>query len=486
MNPAPPVDYGRKWHALAAVGSGVFLATVDSSIVNVALPTLMQALDTQFAVVQWVVLAYLLTVTTTMPGIGRLADILGRKPLYSAGFAIFTAASALCGLAPSIAWLIACRVLQAAGAAMIMALGSAIVVEAFPPGERGKAMGAIGAVVSAGIIVGPAAGGLLLATFSWRAIFYVNLPVGIAGLLMVRRTIADHRPRGGQRFDLPGALALLAALLCLLLGLTFGQRQGFLHPQVLALMAAWVGALLLFLRIERRTPQPMIDLRLFRRAPFSVNLATGFMSFVALAGALILMPFYLQNILGCHTLQVGMLMGVIPVMLGLVAPLSGALSDRVGSRPITVIGLGTLLAGMLAAGTLTEATGPAGVILRIFPVGLGIGLFISPNNSAIMGAAEPHQLGVVSGLMALTRTLGQTVGVALLGAVWAGRTALHAGRSLAGGVAAAPLRAQMEALHDTFHTAAAVLALAVFLGLWAWLRERRPRCAPPDCRGSES
>jgi MFS family permease len=166
MSDPPPVDYRRKWHAMAAVGSGVFLATVDSSIINVALPTLMQALDTQFAVVQWVVLSYLLTVTTSMPGIGRIADILGKKSIYTAGFVIFTSGSALCGLAPSVYWLIAFRVLQAVGAAMIMALGAAIVIEAFPPAERGKAMGTIGAVVSIGIIVGPAVGGVLISAFS--------------------------------------------------------------------------------------------------------------------------------------------------------------------------------------------------------------------------------------------------------------------------------------------------------------------------------
>jgi MFS family permease len=296
--------------------------------------------------------------------------------------------------------------------------------------------------------------------------------VGIAGTIMVRRYVPDYKPEGRQRFDFAGALALFFSLLCLLLGLTFGQRHGFLHPPVHVLMGLSLLALILFIRIEKRSSHPMIDLRLFRNSLFSVNLATGFMSFVGLAGALILMPFYLEIILGFDTLHVGMLMGVIPVMLGLISPLSGILSDRVGPRPITAIGLGVLLAGFLAAGTLTEHTTAGGYIARIFAVGLGIGLFISPNNSAIMGTAERHQLGVVSGLMAITRTMGQTVGVAVMGAIWAGRTAVHAGRVPPGGTTLAPVHAQVAALQDTFHVVSLILALALLLGIWAFFHER--------------
>ena len=224
------IDYRRKWHAITAVGAGVFLATVDGSIINVSLPTLVRSLDTEFAVVQWVVLGYLLTITTAMLGIGRVADIVGKKSIYMLGFIIFTVGSALCGLALSIYWLIAFRVVQAVGAAMVMALGAAILTEAFPPEERGKAMGMIGAIVSVGIVVGPALGGVIIGTFSWRWIFYVNLPVGVLGTILVARNVPDFKPAGQQRFDYWGALTLCLSLLSLLLGLTFGQQQGFLSP----------------------------------------------------------------------------------------------------------------------------------------------------------------------------------------------------------------------------------------------------------------
>ena len=465
------VDYRLKWKAMAAVGVGVFLATVDGSIINVSLPTLVRSLATEFAVVQWVVLGYLLTITSSMLSIGRIADIVGKKNVYMLGFVVFTVGSALCGLAPSVYWLIAFRVLQAVGAAMIMALGAAILTEAFPPQERGKAMGMIGAIVSVGIVIGPALGGVIIGALSWRWIFYVNLPAGVIGTILVARNIPDFKPAGQQRFDYLGALTLCLSLLSLLLGLTFGQQLGFFKPVVGLMIGLWLLLLIVFIRIETKVPQPMIDLKIFGNMPFSINLATGFISFVGLAGVMILIPFYLENILGFKITHVGLLMGIVPVMLGITAPFAGALSDRAGSRRITVAGLAIMLVGYLAAGTLTPYTSAGGYLIRMCILGLGIGTFISPNNSAIMGSASRQQLGVVSGFMAVTRTLGQTVGVAVMGAVWAGRTASHAGARLQSGATLAPPQAQVAALQDTFHTAAALLAAALLLGIWAYVHE---------------
>jgi EmrB/QacA subfamily drug resistance transporter len=466
------VDYRLKWKAMAAVGVGVFLATVDGSIINVSLPTLVRSLATEFAVVQWVVLGYLLTITSSMLSIGRIADIVGKKTIYMIGFIVFTVGSALCGLAASVYWLIAFRVVQAVGAAMIMALGAAILTEAFPPQERGKAMGIIGAVVSVGIVVGPALGGVIIGALSWRWIFYVNLPVGVIGTIMVARNVPDFKPGGQQRFDYLGALTLCLSLLSLLLGLTFGQQLGFLKPVVGLLIGTWLLLLIVFIRIEIKVQQPMIDLRMFDNMPFSINLATGFISFVGLAGVMILMPFYLENILGFKITHVGLLMGIVPVMLGITAPFAGSLSDRVGSRPITVTGLAIMLAGFLAAGTLSQHTSAWGYLIRMCFLGLGIGMFVSPNNSAIMGSASRRQLGVASGFMAITRTLGQTVGVAVMGAVWAGRTASYAGVRLQSGASLAPAQAQVAALRDTMHTAAVLSAAALLLGMWAYLHKR--------------
>ncbi|NLF11004.1 MAG: MFS transporter, partial [Anaerolineaceae bacterium] len=224
MQQLEAVDYSRKWYVMAAVGMGIILATIDGSIVNVALPTLVRAFDTGFAAVQWVVLAYLLTVTTLMLSVGRLGDMIGKKPLYVAGFVIFTLGSVLCGLSPTIGWLIGFRILQAIGAALLMALGMAIVTEAFPPSERGKALGISGSMVSIGIVLGPVLGGLIIGALSWHWIFYVNLPVGIVGTWMVLHFVPARRPVGGQRFDWVGAMLLFGSLMALLLAMTMGQE----------------------------------------------------------------------------------------------------------------------------------------------------------------------------------------------------------------------------------------------------------------------
>ena len=472
------VDYSRKWYVMAAVATGLFLSTIDGSIVNVALPTLEQDLESQFAVVQWVVLAYLLTVTTLMLSVGRLADMIGKKPLYTAGFVVFTIGSALCGISPSVYWLIGFRVLQATGAAMIAALGTAIITEAFPPSERGRALGIGGSMVSVGIVVGPTLGGLLISVLSWHWIFFVNLPIGIVGIYMVTRFVPAFKPKGQQRFDLAGALTLFVSLVCLLVAMTLGQMGGFGQWQTQLLLVAWALFLLIFIAIEIRVPQPMIDLAIFRHGLFTINLVTGFLSFVCIAGTTILMPFYLENVLQYDTRQVGLLLAVVPLAMGSIAPLAGAASDRLGTRPITVLGLLVLLVGYGAVSTLDQQTTSIGYIARFVPVGLGMGIFQSPNNSTIMGTAPRHRLGVASGLLSLTRAMGQTVGIALLSTLWAGRVFYHSADVPLDVVSAASV-AQVNGLQDTFRVTTLIIGAALLLSVWGLVRERR-RTAPPD------
>jgi EmrB/QacA subfamily drug resistance transporter len=469
------IDYSRKWYVMAAVAMGIFLSTIDGSIVNVALPTLVRAFHTEFAVVQWVVLAYLLTVTTLMLSMGRLGDMVGKKPLYATGLVIFTIGSVLCGLAPTIYWLIGFRVLQAIGAAMMMALGMAIVTEAFPPAERGKALGISGSMVSIGIVSGPVLGGLLLDTLSWHWIFFVNLPIGIVGSFMVARFVPALKPAGGQRFDYLGAFTLFVSLMALLLALTLGQRVGFAETRILSLFAGWLLFLVIFVVVERKSSQPMIDLSLFQNRLFSVNLVTGFITFVSIAGTIILMPFYLENVLGYDPRSVGLLLAVVPVALGVTAPISGSLSDRLGTRPITVIGLLALLVGFYAVGTLSTQTTALGYMGRFLPIGIGMGVFQSPNNSAVMGAVPRTRLGVASGLLSITRTLGQTTGIAALGALWASRVAYHLGDALQGGATTAPAATQVAALQDTFFAVVILIGLALMLGIGGLVQERRSR-----------
>lgn len=458
---------------MVAVGLSIFLATVDASIVNVALPTLEEAFATRFPVVQWVVLAYLLTLATLTLGIGRLGDMVGKKGIFTTGFLVFVAGSVLCGLAPTVTALIGFRILQAVGAAMVLALGFALITEAFPSRERGLALGVAGGLVSVGIVVGPALGGLLLATLSWRWIFFVNVPVGLVGTVAAARFVRAVPPPGGQRFDFAGAGAFFVMLFSLLLALTLGQALGFADVRILALLALSALALGAFVALELRTHQPMVDLRLFRHRDLTVGLTTGFATFVAIAGLILLMPFYLENVLGYGPLAVGLLIAAAPVSLGIVAPLSGWLSDRVGTRPMTVAGLVVLTLAYLGITRLSTDTSTLGFVLALTPVGVGMGLFQSPNNSAIMGSVPPAQLGVTSGMLSLNRFVGQVAGVAVLGTVWATLTVAQAPAGFTGEATDAPAADQAAALQATALVMAILMAVALALAAWSWRHPAR-------------
>lgn len=457
-----------KWYIMAAVAMGVFLATIDGSIVNIALPTLAKDLKVDFSVVEWVVLAYLLTISTLMLGIGRLADMIGKKKIYISGFIIFTLGSALCGSVNQISWLIGFRVLQAVGASMLMALGTAIVTEAFPSQERGKALGIMGSIVSIGIIVGPTIGGVILDAASWQWLFFVNVPIGLIGVLMVIKFVPAIKPFVSERFDYWGAGLLFICLFSLLLGLSISQEAGFTDLKVIGLFATTAISLLGFIQVELRQSQPMIDLHLFKNVLLSINLITGFLGFIGTAGTMLLMPFYLQNILNFAPRDAGFLLGVVPLVVGSVAPISGNISDRIGTRPLTAIGLFILILGFASVSALNETTTALGYALHFLPVGLGLGFFQSPNNSAIMGTAPKNRLGIVSGMLAITRTLGQTTGISILGAVWSSRVAYYVGAgNSAVDTTQASIPAQVAGLHDTIYVVIGLISIAFLLSLWA-------------------
>lgn len=469
--PPEGVDYSRKWLVLVAIAMAIFLGTIDGSIVNVALPTLADDFGTSFGVAQWVLLGYLLTMATLTLGFGRLGDMVGKKPIFTAGFGVFTFFSVLAGLAPSIELLILARVFQAVGAAMVFALGFAIVTEAFPPSERGKALGINGAMVSVGIIAGPVLGGIIIDIASWRWIFLVNLPIGIIGTMTAIAFVPNTRPRQGQRFDWVGAAVFCLGLLSLLGGLTFGQEAGFTDVRVIT--AVVVAGVLLgaFIAIERRVEHPMVDLSIFSRDDLASNLAIGFIQFVAVSGLVLVFPFYLENVLGFPTPQVGLLLASIPVTLGIIAPMSGSLSDRLGTRPVSTAGVLVIFAGIVMATFLYDATTSAfEFVVAGLVMGAGFGLFQSPNNSAILGAVPPSRLGVTSGLLTINRITGQIVGIAVLGTIWAARTVSYAG----GGTAeSAPAAAQAAGLRDMLVVTAALGFVAVIIAVRAWSRYRR-------------
>lgn len=475
----PEVDYSQKWLVLISVAATTLLATIDGSIVNVAFPTLVDALDTSFNIIQWVALAYLLTVATLTMSMGRLGDVVGKKKLFVAGIVIFTVASALCGLVPDVSWLIGFRVLQAVGAVLILALGAAILVEAFPPTERGKALGWIGTMVSLGIISGPVIGGVLISSFSWRAIFFVNIPIGIIGTFLVLRYVPNTAPPRGQRFDIAGAVLMSLALFSLSLALTLGQDAGFGSPLILTGFAFAALSAIAFVLVELRVESPMLQLRLFRSPMLTVSVVTGFLVFSCLAATFFLLPFYLEGVLGFEVGQVGLLLGAAPLMMGLFSPISGTLSDRLGVRRLTLFGLVVIAAVYLGFTTFDVNTTATHYLLLAVPLGIGLGVFNSPNNSAIMGSVPPEYMGIGGGLLTITRLLGQITGVAVIGSIWATSVSAASGGTLpeAGASAADPV-AQVAGLHTTFIVAGVIMTASVIVGAWGMRQERRDRLQP--------
>jgi MFS family permease len=292
------------------------------------------------------------------------------------------------------------------------------------------------------------------------------------GTLLALRVVPTGAPPARQPFDRCGALLLFVSLLCFLLALTLGPKSFFLAPGILGLGAVALLTFLLFVRTELRTAQPMVELRLFKNQDLFVNLLTGLLSFVGSAGLVLLLPFYLQNLQARTPQQAGLLLVVAPLTMGIVAPLSGWLSDRFGTRPLTTLGLAFLVVGYLLVGSLQLSTSGTGYIARVVWIGLGMGIFQSPNNSAIMGAVTRDRLGQGSGLLSLTRTLGQTTGVALIGALWA-LLAMAAPGGHAGDVTAQPIENQLEALQWVARGIALMLTFALALAFWSWRAGRR-------------
>lgn len=402
-----------RWLVVAAVSIGTFMATLDGNIVNVALPAIATDFHATLALLQWVVTAYLLTISSLLPVFGRTADLLGRKNIFALGYIIFTVGSALCGFATGLWFLVAARVLQAVGASMLMANSMAIVSSVFPPKERGRALGVTGTVVALGSLTGPAIGGLLIGWAGWRSAFFINVPIGILGVLAAMLILPSERPvRGGDRFDFGGAVLFTTGIVGTLFGISNGSELGWTSLPVVVSLLAGLSLLAGFVVLERRVAHPLIDLGLFRIRAFLFGNLSGYLSFVAMFCNTMLLPFYLQLILGWTPEQAGMLLMVQPMMMAVVAPASGRAADRLGAVRLSSAGLCLMACSLLYYALLPgHAT-----LLRILPgpllMGLGTGLFQSPNNTSVMNAVPPRQMGIAGSINGLVRNLGMVTGIA--------------------------------------------------------------------------
>jgi EmrB/QacA subfamily drug resistance transporter len=491
---ATPVDSAEranKWVVLALSGTGAFMTTLDSSIVNIGLPSIAHAFGVPLTgTIEWILIGYLVVIAAVLITFGRLADALGRKPFFLAGLAVFTLGSAVCGAAPSLGTLIAARCFQGLGAAAIYSVNVAMITRSFPANERGRALGINAVLIALGVSAGPTLGGILTQALNWRWIFYVNLPIGTLAILAAWRLLTE-RPAANverQRFDLPGAALLAVGLAALTLGLSFGQEWGWGSIGFLASMGIAVAALAGAAWVERRAPAPVLDPALLRNRVFAFANVSYLICMLALFAVGFLLPFYLEEMQGFDTLRSGLLFTALPLTLVVVAPISGALADRVGSRWLAPIGLAVACAGLLLLSRLTQASPIAYLIVCLIVTGIGQGLFQSPSTRTIMGAAPPAEQGVASGILASGRVIGQSLSIAVAGAVFTSYGGAVAGAALAAGRKTLSV-AQTRALQETFttglHTAFVVCAGLAALGVVTALLGSAPAVHRPQFEKGE-
>lgn len=432
----------------------MLLSALGTSIANVGLPTLAQVFNASFQEVQWIVLAYLLAITTLIVSVGRLGDITGRRRLLLVGIGVFTLASTLCGFASSLGLLIAARALQGLGAAIMMALTLAFVGETVPQAKTGSAMGLLGTMSALGTAIGPALGGLLIAGFGWRAIFLISVPLGLLTWVLAYRYLpADRQPPTPERagFDALGTLLLTLTLGAYALAMTVGRGSfGALNIGLLGASCVGIG---LFVRTEARAASPLIRLAMFRDPLLSSSLAMSALVATVMMATLVVGPFYLSHGLGLDAVAVGIVLSVGPLVAALTGVPAGRLADRLGARHMTLTGLLAMATGCLALAVLPQTYGIGGYVAPMVVITLGYALFQTANNTAVMANVQPDRRGVVSGLLNLSRNLGLMTGASAMGAVFALASSTT-------DISTAPSQAVASGLRTTFAVALALISLA--------------------------
>ncbi|HRP77099.1 MAG TPA: MFS transporter [Rhodocyclaceae bacterium] len=461
-----------RW-ALAGLAVSVLLSSLGTSIANVALPSIAEAFNASFQAVQWVVIAYLLSITTLIVSAGRLGDIVGRRRLLLVGISLFTLASILCEVAPTLWLLIVSRALQGLGAAIMLALAMAFVGETVPKERTGSAIGLLGTMSAIGTALGPTLGGVLIAGFGWRAIFFINVPLGALAILLAYRHLrADQRmPRTEPiGFDTRGTLLLTLTLAAYALAMTTA-RGSFGLLNMALLLVAIVGASL-FCFAEVRTPSPLIRMEMFRKPELSASLATSALVSTVMMATLVVGPFYLSRSLGLDAAMVGLVLSVGPAVAALTALPAGRMADRFGTRCVTAVGLLGMAAGAITLAALPTTFGMPGYLAPIVVITASYAFFQTANNTAVMADVSPDQRGATSGLLNLSRNLGLITGASVMGAVFAFGSA-------SSDIATAPSDAVANGMQVTFAVAAVLVVLALTIATGANRRAFRDRLAAP-------
>jgi EmrB/QacA subfamily drug resistance transporter len=452
---------------MITVGIGSFMSTLDSSVVNIALPRIGNYFKASLSLIEWVVMAYLLVISSLLLTYGRLGDMYGHKQIYVTGFLIFTVGSILCGLAPTIVLLIIARVFQAIGAGMLMAMGPAIITDVTPDRERGKALGLNGVAVYIALISGPVLGGILTAKLGWQSIFFINIPIGLIGIWMAGKYISNQTVHQTQKFDICGAVLLFMAMVTLLWSLSSGEKIGWSNPVIIVSMLSSIILFTGFIYTEIQAEAPMMDLTLFRDRLFTMSNVSLLISFIAGFTVTLLMPFYFQQLRGLTPYIAGLMMIPQPIATIFITPFSGILSDRIDSRYLSSLGMLLVTMGMFLLSNLKITSTPWESALALIIIGLGNGLFQTPNNSAIMGSAPENRRGIASGMMATMRNIGMVLGIAMAGAVFTERQNYFHALLQFKGVSGATLRIQSftSAFHATYLMAAGFALVGVVASL---------------------
>lgn len=473
----------RRRRVFLTVAAGVFMSTMDSSQVNVALPTLMRSFHSSLALTEWVVQVYLLTVTVLLVFWGRLCGRWGCGPVYSRGLLVFTAGSLLCGMAPSVWLLICCRFLQGMGAAMMMAAGPALIRSIFPAERLGRGMGLIGIATSLGLMTGPALSGLLLRWVHWRAIFWVTVPVGLGFFLYSRGNLAGldqsrtaganqihDGGRGDKAFDLAGALLWAGAVALTVLLATHAtwlccnrgtMASGLFWSGMAVMLACW----LLFFWLEGRAAHPILPLPLFRQPFFATAICSSALSFAVLFMVMILVPFYLDKVLRLPPDRIGYVMMSLPLTVFLVSPAAGRLHDKVGARIVATAGLLCCLAGILLLCRLSAASSALFVAGGLALMGFGQAMFLAPNSASVLAGVPEEQAGLTASLLATARNFGMLAGTALAGMGFALHFAAATGGLDMRDFVPAEVPAFMAALRSTLWYGAGLSLVAVVVSL---------------------
>ena len=410
------------WVAAIVVCVGTFLGVMDNTITNIALPTMKDEFDRPLDDVIWVALAFIVVSTGLSLTMGRLGDLYGRKMLYTWGFVVFTIATFLSSISGSLEELVGTRILQAIGASMTMANGAAIITAAFPPSKRGTGLGLIVSTVGAGAAAGPILGGVLIDLLDWRAIFWTRVPFGLIAALLAWRYLRDapshQRPKG---LDIPGAVLLFGMLACLTFGINRARDLGLTSTSVTLVIAAGLVFMVWFIIVERRSASPVVDLGLFKGRGFSFGILAAILQFFGMSFTFYLVPTLLQDGRGFTATETAMMMMPLSLMMLLWSPVSGRLSDRFGSRPLTTAGMVMVCASLFLLSRTTADTSPVDFAMRMLLLGIGTSTFSSPNTSVIMSAVPPERLGTASASQTTARTFGNafgtSVGVAVMASV---------------------------------------------------------------------